>query len=396
MNEKKSLFEQKLILRILSVVAAVILWFAVTYSENPSVTILISNINIGFTGEKSLEENGLIFVGRDKLPGIAVEVRGKRKDVQSILNSVTAKVDLSDITEEGEYVKDITYDVPNPSVIISKKKITSVAVTVEKSVSKEVPVKIIQTGSNKDYIVKSMPKQQKVKITGTTADLSKISAASLSVDISSITSDGSVDCPVVFVDSENNAVTTENKISFTQRSISVENEVYYKKTVRIELSPEYDRDNYNISVKSFSTDKLEVGVKEVNSELEAIYARFKETEGINSDGKYEMTLVIPDGVYCPQPPKTLTMTASIENIVKKEISTAVECVNIADGLTAVAVPNVLTVTAAGTEESLSQLKAVVDLTGLEVGEYSLAVSFTGSASVEGSYNVKVILSDKKE
>ena len=122
MKNTKPLFEQKILLQIISIIAAIVLWFAVVYSENPSTTRLITNINISFSGEKALEKNGLIFVNRDELPGITIEVRGKRSEVQSILNSVSAKVDLTDITEAGEYTRDVSYEIPNSSVMITKKR----------------------------------------------------------------------------------------------------------------------------------------------------------------------------------------------------------------------------------------------------------------------------------
>ena len=118
--KNKAPIEKKYLLQILSAFAAIVLWFAITYTDDPSINISINNIQLKTSGEKSLEQNGLIFVNRDNLPGISIEVRGKRSDVQSILNSVSAKVDLSDISEAGEYTRDLSFDVPNPSVMVTK------------------------------------------------------------------------------------------------------------------------------------------------------------------------------------------------------------------------------------------------------------------------------------
>lgn len=387
--KRKSLFEQKLLLQILSVISAIILWFAVTYAENPSTAISVNNIEINFVGEKILEKNGLIFVNRDKLPGIVVEVRGKRNEVQSVLNSVSATVDLTDITEAGEYTRDIAYSVPNPSVMISKKKTTSVTVEIEKAVSKEIPVKINQSGSNKDYIVKSTAEERTLKISGTAEDLNKINAASVTVDISEMKKSGKNKYPITYVDYNNNTVTPSNRILRDAKDISVNNEVYYKKTVKIEFSPEYDRDNYQINVKGFSIDKLDIGVKDIDTAPDTIYAYFKDSTEISQDGKYEMTLDIPENVYCPQLPEKLTMTADIANIVTRDVEVSTECTDVGEGLTAKAEQEKLTVKATGTEESLSKLKATLSLKGLEAGEYTLPVVFDGNVSVEGSHSVKV-------
>ena len=393
MKTNKPLFEQKLLLQIISIVSAIILWFAITYSENPSVAIPISNINISFPGEKNLEKNGLIFVNREKLPNIAIEVRGRRSEVQSILNSVSAKVDLSDITEAGEYTRDVSYEVPNSSVMISKKKTTSVTVVIEKAVSKEVPVKILQTGAdrNKEFLVKSTTPTKTVKISGTADDVSKIDAAVVSVDVSEMRKDIRGEYPIAYADEDNNIVSPSNHISHSIQTIAVNNEIYNRRTVQIELSPEYNQNNYRINVKSFSTDKLEVGVREDTQEIEAIYARFKDETDIKPDGKYEMTLDIPDDIYCPQPPKELIMTASIENILTKEIPVKIEYTNALPGAVVTISPDTLNVSATGTEESLRQLKAIVDLSGLDKGTYTLSATFDGDALVSGDYSVSVII-----
>lgn len=392
--KKKSLFEQKMLLQILSVVSAIILWFAVTYAENPSTVVPLGNINVKFIGEKSLENSGLIFVNRGELPNFTVEVRGKRTEVQSVLNSVSASVDLSDITEAGEYTKDVTYEVPNTSVMISKKKVTSVTVKIEKAVTKEVPLKVLQSGSNKDYLIKSTTEKQKIKISGTSEDLAKISSVTAAVDISEMQKDNAGEYQPIYTDRNNNAVTPANKITHEEKSITVKNEVYNKKTVKIELSPEYDKDNYQIEVKSFSTDKLEVGVK--NGNVEVLYATFKENGDGGDGGKYEMNLEIPENVYCPQVPENLIMTATIENIITKEVQIPVTAENVGADLIVTEIDGFLTVSAVGTDEGLSKLKAIADLSDItEAGEYQIEPTYEGNGTVLGEHKVNVKIENNK-
>lgn len=375
-----------MILRILSVASAIILWFAVTYSEDPAVEIPVSNISVKLIGEKALEKNGLIFVNREELPNPVIDVRGRRSEVRSILNSVSASIDLSDIAEAGEYTKDVSYDVPNTSVMISKKRVSSVTVKVEKAETKEIPLKVLQSGSNKDYIVKSTPSELKIKISGTGDDLAKISSATVPVDISEMQKDNTGEYQPIYNDRNGNTVTPSNRIMHEGTGVTVKNEVYVRKTVRIELSPKYSGEDYHIEVKSFSTDKLEVGVKDGNAET--LYASFKPGTEINGDGKYEMVLEIPENVYCPQLPE-LVMTASIENVVTKTVFVPVECVNTPQGLAVTVIPEGFNVTATGTEKSIEELKATVDLSDIEEGEHTLPARFDGNATVEGDWSVSV-------
>lgn len=393
MKNTKPLFEQKILLQIISIIAAIVLWFAVVYSENPSTTRLITNINISFSGEKALEKNGLIFVNRDELPGITIEVRGKRSEVQSILNSVSAKVDLTDITEAGEYTRDVSYEIPNSSVMITKKKTTSVNIVIEKSVSKEIPVVVKQTGAdkNKDYIIKSSAKINKLKISGTAEDLAKIGTAVVTVDVSEMNETNTGSYPMNFADGNYSSVTTSNHISGAKQSIAVENEVYFKRTAEIKLSPKYNDSGRKITVKSFSQEKIDVGVKDENTETAVVYAEFKDENAAGGSGKYEMTLIIPEEIYCPEIPKELTMVAEIADIVTREVQVTPGYENAASGTTVNLFPISFPVSATGTEAELAAIKAEVDLSGLEKGSYTLPVVFKGTAKINGEYSVNVTI-----
>ncbi len=393
MKNTKPLFEQKILLQIISIIAAIVLWFAVVYSENPSTTRLITNINISFSGEKALEKNGLIFVNRDELPGITIEVRGKRSEVQSILNSVSAKVDLTDITEAGEYTRDVSYEIPNSSVMITKKRTTSVNIVIEKSVSKEIPVVVKQSGAdkNKDYIIKSSAEINKLKISGTAEDLAKIGTAVVTVDVSEMNETNTGSYPMSFADGNYSSVTASNHISGAKQSIAVENEVYFKQTAEIKLSPKYNDSGKKITVKSFSQDKIDVGVKDENTETTVVYAEFKDESTAGGNGKYEMTLIIPEEIYCPEIPKELTMVAEIADIVTREVQVTPGYENAASGTTVNLFPISFPVSATGTEAELAAIKAEVDLSGLEKGSYTLPVVFKGTAKINGEYSVNVTI-----
>ena len=84
MNIKK---DNKLLLKILSALAAIVLWFAITYTEDPIISQYLSDINIVFDGEEELHSNGLIITNKDSLPTVSATIRGNRSSVISSISS---------------------------------------------------------------------------------------------------------------------------------------------------------------------------------------------------------------------------------------------------------------------------------------------------------------------
>lgn len=376
--KNKAPIEKKYLLQILSAFAAIVLWFAITYTDDPSINISINNIQLKTSGEKSLEQNGLIFVNRDNLPGISIEVRGKRSDVQSILNSVSAKVDLSDISEAGEYTRDLSFDVPNPSVMVTKKKSSQITVDIEKSVTKDVPVYIQQTDSdkNKEYLIKSTPAKESISITGTQDDISKIKEALITIDVASMSTDSENDYPISFADSAHSILTPSNRVMTNSKLIKVKNKVYLKKTVEIALDPGLDISGYQVIVKSFSKDKTEIGVERGSyDKINTIYADFTDGITVNSSGKYQMKMKIPDRVYCPSESDELIMTADIEAIEVRDVTFEVIPENAPTGAVVTLNPTTVTVELTGAQSKMQEVKAMVDLSGLSAGTHRVPVVF---------------------
>ena len=259
---KKELFERKLLLQILSIVMATVLWFAVTYTEDPYIKLPVNSIPIRYYGETALEKNGLIMVNEDSIPPAALDVKGKRSDVRSALGSIRATVNLSDITEPGEYVKEVSYDIPNSSVTVVKRKTETVSVVVEAIEKKTIPVVVNKTAEdrNKELLVKSAAKESNITISGAKEDIDKIYAAAANVSVDTIVESQEKSYAISYIDKNKAPVTLKHAVKSSVREITVTNTVYLRKSVPLTLDERNDTTDYQVSVRSFSQDKLEIGV----------------------------------------------------------------------------------------------------------------------------------------
>jgi len=96
--------ENNKILRIvLSVLLATALWMYVGKSLNPEETKFLRNLPVTFTGLEALEERGLLIThGAEQT--VSIQVKAKRDVIDQLSNSsVTVTVDVSAITQAGEY-----------------------------------------------------------------------------------------------------------------------------------------------------------------------------------------------------------------------------------------------------------------------------------------------------
>ncbi len=397
MKNLPSPHKRKIILQISSLLAAIVLWIAITHSEDPTISMTINNIPLETVGGVYLSNNNLVFVNENKLPNIAIDVRGRRSDVKSILNSVTANINLSNIRQPGEYVCDIDFEVPNSSVMITRKRTSSINVIVEKTISKTVPVYIKQSevSSNKTHIVKSTASIESVTIAGTSSDISKIKEALVDVNVSKMTADNILEYPVSLADENHNIVTPNNKVKISKNKITIHNEVYYRNLTSIIFDHKNNQSGYQVIDEKFSIDKIEIGVSEADiDKITQIYATFASPGISEEDEKFKMKLIIPEGVYCPEMKDELIMTAKLEKSVTTNTHLPIEIKNApADTNVALSISSVY-VEITGAQSKIDLVKAFVDLTDLSIGTHTVPIFFTTEdvgIIINGSYSVEVTI-----
>ena len=90
-------------MKIICIALAVILWFYVSYEENPSMTKTVRNVPLAITGEQALKENGFsVYSVSEK--SLNVSVTAKRLALARITNkSLSAVINVSSLKQSGEY-----------------------------------------------------------------------------------------------------------------------------------------------------------------------------------------------------------------------------------------------------------------------------------------------------
>lgn len=94
----------KLPVKIICVALAVILWFYVSYQENPSMTKTVRNVPLAISGEQALKESGFsVYSISEK--SVDVKVTAKRLSLSRLSNrTLSAVINVSSIKNEGTYI----------------------------------------------------------------------------------------------------------------------------------------------------------------------------------------------------------------------------------------------------------------------------------------------------
>ncbi len=307
---------QRLIFKIISVFAAIVLWMIVTYTEDTLIDISVNSIEIQYKGEQALLSKGFMVTNKSEVPKASVKIRGKRGDLIAVMDSVRASIDLSSIENSGTYDLTPVFDIPSSAVYVSKRNTLSVPVTVSKIIEKTVEVVAVgeNADKNKEYVVELKPSVKQMNIRGDINDLAKISKAVLYMDVSSLVQEGTTKLVPVYEATNGEKITLKNQVFTDFSGIEVKYNVFSKKNVDVIVNIPRELNNGGTAeILNQSVKKIDIGIvnekgNSVNSVLVDFTGIGEISEGIQ---KYILNLIVPDGVYIPEDKKQIEVELEI-------------------------------------------------------------------------------------
>lgn len=388
----KIIKDKKLLLKILSGFIAVVLWFAITYTEDPAVSQHVTNISTVFSGEAQLRERGLTLVNKDELPPLSAVIRGNRSKVIASLGVVSAHIDVSNIHDVGTHEVSVQYRYPQDTVTLTKTRVSTVSVKVEKILSRDVPVKIEAdtSGRDTDRLVAVKSSTESLTVRGAQSVVEKIAYAKAIIDASEITVNGEMSYAYKLYDENDNVLSEKNIISKSQSTVSVTGTVYKKAVlpVQVVLSDSL-KENYTLKVKKQSVESLTVGIPD-NSTVTELYAVL-DNNATRERSPITIDIQIPDGVYCPIDDLTVTVEFELLPRTVHEIEVAVTPENIPEGREVELNPEKIKVSVkcAKNDAVASKISATFDASELNEEEKTVDVNVTAVENIDiiGEYTV---------
>lgn len=218
---EKGLMNNKTFLKILSVLAAFVLWFFVVSTEDPPRSAKIRDVEI-FSGlnQTQLNEGMNIFSKSDDT--LDFTVRGKRSLVTDDGNRYFAKLNLDNISQPGKY--SVVPEISGPDgVEIKEFEPEFIEVYVDKYVTSLVPVKVVQKNNLADGLVVSGMEtaQSQVTVTLPSLALEEIAYVGLEVDMSTVKENCTLVCPVTYYNSNNDRIDVTNALHIDGIAVTI-------------------------------------------------------------------------------------------------------------------------------------------------------------------------------
>lgn len=359
---------------VLSLVLAVGVWIAVNYVNNPDIETTVSGLKVMFAGETELRERGFVITGKSSIPAAAVVVSGKRGELIENADKIHLEADVSGITAEGEYTLTGNIVLPTTRITVEKEKYGQIPIKVEKLCEKEIPVKLEQTGTLKDKLVKSELLNTTVTLTGSQSELDNVSYGIANINITNLTGNNRMTVKYLLLNNTGSYIEKNETIESATAEVMVKNTVYPKKTlpVKLTLSDEMEASYVLYEDKcTLMTTSVEVGVLPSNTD-ECVYAVVDSTDDSNG-----YTLRETEGMYIPEEFKKIRAKLSITKLSDWEAELEPSAENVPMNMQ-VSVDKVkVKVRAAEDKLNTDNIKAHVDVKNMDEGTYTLPVVIEG-------------------
>ncbi len=384
---------EKLIAKILCVLAAIILWFYVVMTDTTTDEKVFSGISVDIRGRDRIEDTlGLTIISGYDLT-VDVTVKGPRADINRLtVDDVKAYIDMKTVDGAGEYTLPIRTSLPN-GITAGSLSANYMTVYVDKRTTISVPVKIVTSQVIEADFTMGTPEPsiETVNVSGPEEVLRTIDHAEASFDLGRVSKTLISTGKLTLVDANGNEI-NDPYVRLQTSEVTVRFPVYIYRDFDLKVDTKYGYYDSTNSRVTISPASIQVrGDPDVISSMDSVSLGQIDEKKITGDETKTMAIMLPDGVENLSGTTTATVTITqIGTTTKKLNVTDINVVN-PNGLEYTLERNSLTVTFRGTKTMLDMLSSRnVSLT-LDLGYLNKT---SGTVSVPVTVNVQSTLSGK--
>ena len=407
--------KSKLTSILLSLAIAFGLWMYVITSVSPGSEETYYNIPVVLDGEALLAERNLMITESSGNSATLV-LSGNRSDLYKVnRENITLKANLGSILEEGTHA--VTYSISYPGDVaqnafeVLSQSPKYIYVTVERRLTKEVPVEVKWIGSTPEGFMSDRENKvldyAYITVSGPASVADLIEKAMIEVDLTEQRESIGQSYRYTLCDGEGNPVDAE-QITTNVEEVRLDVKIQRVKEVQLQVDVTYgggaNADNTRIEL---STDTIRLsGGEAVLEELgdTIILGKINLAE-ITKSQTLTFPITLPEGVTNLTGVTEVDADITFSGLSTREFTIEdIQMVNIPEGMEAELITEKLQIVVRGptnlvvslTEEDISVL---VDLTGAEAdtSTFKATVVFsdpTTSAGAMGTYSVSVIVRAK--
>lgn len=314
-----NILKKNLKLKFFSLIAAIMLWYIVIASVNPTIENTYNNIPITYLNESSINERDLAIVG-DKVETINLRLRGSTNRFMNLKTSdIKAEVNLAEYNENDRELP-IQVTLPEGLNIVSK-SINSVPIRIEKEISKTVQVKIpFENKPNNNLIVETnsiFP--ERISIAGPSSQVDLVTQVVGNVNINSINKNTTMNLEVYPADAKGNKV---NGVTISQKFVNASFNVKMVKSIPIEIvtTGKLQDGLKKIDIKKTPPEVSVIGDLEKVEKLEKIKTKPIDLSLITDSGSYDIDFEIEDGISLSSSNNNYKVEIILDKVIDKTLN----------------------------------------------------------------------------
>ncbi|MET3616488.1 YbbR domain-containing protein [Peptoniphilus olsenii] len=249
--------DRDFMLKVLSLLFAIILWSYVRSDGNIIITRNFKNIDVTFEGQEELKNNNLTIISPKEF-SVDVELKGYNSYMRTASrDGISAKVILNNLTE-GDHSVPISVSYIDSGITVSKVSQKTIPFKIDKIVSDNFNASIIiNSNPSPGYSVGDVENFENVKVTGASTIVNKVEKLEVNVDVSKLTETASVNSKVTAYDTNGNII---DDLIIEPSTIKVKVPILKTKTLPIVI--EYtNSDSENIAISDFTIEPSSVTIR---------------------------------------------------------------------------------------------------------------------------------------
>ena len=305
------MLENKNVLKIISLIIAILLWVYVMGEVNPDTKEKISDIEVTFVNTETLADEGLAVVHEQDLRVSAI-VKGKRSVINEMKKTgLTATVDVADASE-GKNRGKVELELPS-GVTLDSISDDTISYRVEKSieVKKTVEIDFVgDAGNDKDLVPWAYDMYpDTVTVTGAESVVNEVDAVCGKITSNVVSeSPKTVEVELMAVKKDGTevqgVVLNHSKAKTTVRLMET-------RDVDVTITPKNMENGKEVDSISGEDSVKVVGTSEALADLDSVSATV-DVSDIKSQGKKELNFSLPTGVYLYNKGNSTEVTVKIK------------------------------------------------------------------------------------
>lgn len=385
--------KSKVLSILLSIAIAFGLWLYVITNVSPGSEETYYDIPVILDGETVLNERGLMITDISSR-SVNLTLSGNRSDLAKVNRAnITVKANLSAIYEPGtrlqlSYTVSFPGDLPSNAFVVQSRNPGSLYITVERRVTKEVPVETVWNGSVPEGFIADKESgtldYTSVAVTGPESVIEKIEKAIVSVDLTEQRESISQSFLYTLCDGENNPVDAE-LVTTNVEEIHLEARIQKLKDVNLvcEVIAGGGATADNVTVTLNTTTIRVSGSEAVIDALDDnLVVGTIDLKDVPRSTKLSFDVKLPEGITNRSNVQTVEADVQFRGLTTMDfVIETIQSANIPEGMTVDFITEKLTVTVRGPVDVMSQLKAeditaTVDFSNAEAGTATFRPQFT--------------------